>query len=245
MQGKLRDAVVHEAERAVEQVIVVVTHIQRLVLVKVLAVSHHVPDDIHAAASRLLEAPHQADVRIPCQFLQHLLQLRALALLKSPVCHLGAMLVCQNALQTCHIDIIHVKGHKQVVFRAPHPVQRQAVGHGTVHKHRVAPLNGPEQRRDGDGSPHGRKERAAVKDHLLARVQVGRHGAEGHVKVLNPHLGHNLPDGVNDALALHNVVLGDGQVHEREHLPCVQRVEPLLELRQLARRKDAPNERAH
>ena len=245
LQRQFRYAVCHQIEGAVEQVVIVLAHVQRRVLVKLPLVVHNILQHPHAAAPHPFQSLHKADVRAFPQLLPRFSYLRAFAVMEGVVRHPCPVFVSKYLPQGRHVYVVHVKRRQYVVAPSAYPVKGQTVCGGAVNQGGVAVVHGSEQRGDADRGPNGRKERSAVKHRLFARVQVGGHRTVGNGHVLNHHVGHNLRHGLNDAFALDNVVLGHAEVHKREYFPRVKAVEPFPELGQPAGGVYAPNERPH
>ena len=85
-------------------------------------------------------------------------------------------------------------------------VQGNGVEHASVDEDHAIALHGLVERGEGDAGTDGLKEAALPDDDLAPGFQVGGYGTIGYRQVLDGDIGHKLHDGLDDALALHQMI---------------------------------------
>src|SRR5256885_500757 len=109
---------------------------------------------------------------------------------------------------------------------------RQRGGHGVddaaIDQQPPLALHGREQAGQRDGGTHGIGDGALAQPDLGARMQVGGHGAEGNLQVLDGRVHEVLAPERDQLLALEHAAR-DVEVHETEHLAHAQSQHPFLE----------------
>ena len=87
-----------------------------------------------------------------------------------------------QARHLLHIGIVVVAGgldaYHNVGAHSPGDIHREVVAHTAVHQHHISRFHRGEDARDGHRCPQRHRQDAPVKDHLLARHQVGGHAGK-------------------------------------------------------------------
>jgi hypothetical protein len=105
-------------------------------------------------------------------------------------------------------------------------VQWDGVEHASIDEDHAVALYGLVKRGEGDAGTDSLKEATLPDDDLAPGFQVGGYGTIGYRQVLDGDIGHKLHNGLDDALAFHQVIEREREVGEFEHLLPVDGLHP-------------------